>query len=539
VNERHPWERPLGARPLDDARAEFRVWAPHPESVSVRVGGSDHPMERGDDSVYEVVAPARAGDDYLFLVDGHALPDPCSRWQPYGLRGASRVLEPPSPASFDAAALNDLVIYELHVGTFSEEGTFAAAIPYLAQLAVVGIGAIEIMPVAEFPGARGWGYDGVYISAAQSSYGGPLGLAQLVDAAHHAGLAVILDVVYNHVGASGVAALEAFGPYFTDRHETLWGRAINYDSECVREWVLQSATGWVREFGIDGLRLDAIHSIFDSSPEHIVAAIARVVHEARPRAVVIGEIGLDDPHEHGAPACDAIWVDDFHHSLHVLLTGERDGYYAPFGSVEQLAQAFGHAPPEHFVVYSQNHDQVGNRAYGDRLPASVQPLAALCTLFSPMVPLLFMGEEYDEPAPFQFFSDHIDEEIAQATREGRREEFAAFAQFGEDVPDPQDPETFRHSKLTRRRDASIAELYRDLLRIRTEVPPDDLNTIAFDEQARWLRVVRSPFELICNFGAQPLRLPCERQQLVISTDDQNRLHAGTLEVAPMSGAVTR
>ena len=539
MNERHPWERPLGARPLDDARAEFRVWAPHPESVSVRVGGSDHPMERGGDCVYEVVAPARAGDDYLFLVDGHALPDPCSRWQPYGLRGASRVLEPPALASFDAAALNDLVIYELHVGTFSEEGTFEAAIPYLAELAALGIGAIEIMPVAEFPGARGWGYDGVYISAAQSSYGGPLGLARLVEAAHHAGLAVILDVVYNHVGASGVAALEAFGPYFTDRHETLWGRAINYDSECVREWVLQSAAGWVREFGIDGLRLDAIHSIFDSSPEHIVAAIARVVHEAHPRAVVIGEIGLDDPHQHGAPVCDAIWVDDFHHSLHVLLTGERDGYYAAFGRVEQLAQAFGHAPPEHFVVYSQNHDQVGNRAFGDRLPASVQPLAALCTLFSPMVPLLFMGEEYGEPAPFQFFSDHIDEEIAQATREGRRQEFAAFAQFGEDVPDPQDPETFRHSKLTRRRDASIAEHYRDLLRIRTEVPPGDLNTIEFDEQARWLRVARSPFELICNFGAQPVRLPCERQQLVISTDDQNRLHAGMLEVGPMSGAVTR
>jgi maltooligosyltrehalose trehalohydrolase len=232
-------------------------------------------------------------------------------------------------------------------------------------------------------------------------------------------------------------------------------------------------------------------------------------------------------------------VDDFHHSLHVLLTGERDGYYAPFGRVGQLGAAFRHAPPEHYVVYSQNHDQVGNRAYGDRLPASVQPLAALCTLFSPFVPLLFMGEEYGERTPFQFFSDHVDEEIAQATREGRRQEFATFAQFGEDIPDPQDPETFRRSKLARQRDPAIANLYGDLLRLRAEIPPGDPNTIEFDEQARWLRVVRAPFELMCNFGAQPVRLPCVKRDLVTSTDDQNRLHAGAVELASMSGAVTR
>jgi maltooligosyltrehalose trehalohydrolase len=496
-------------------------------------------MEHVGDGVYEVVAPARAGDDYLFVLDGHALPDPCSRWQAHGLRGPSRVLELPSPEPFRTPSLRGLVIYELHVGTFTEEGTFEAAIPYLAELASLGVTAVEIMPVAEFPGARGWGYDGVYISAAQSSYGGPAGLQALVDAAHREGLAVILDVVYNHVGASGVEALQAFGPYFTDGHETLWGRAINYGSEGVREWVIQSAIGWVLDFGIDGLRLDAIHSIFDSSPEHIVSAISRVAHEARPGTLVIGEIGLDDPTQHGAPACDAIWVDDFHHSLHAVLTGERDGYYAPFGRVGQLARAFQHAPPEHFVVYCQNHDQIGNRAYGDRLPASVQPLAALCTLFSPLVPLLFMGEEYGEPAPFQFFSDHVDEEIARATREGRREEFAAFAQFSEQLPDPQDPETFKRSKLTRNRDPRLVEMYRKLLRLRAETGLGGLNRIEFDEQARWLRVARAPFELLCNFGAHAIRLPCEKQMLVISTDDQNRVHAGSMELAPLSGAVTR
>ncbi len=496
-------------------------------------------MEEAGDGVYEVVAPARAGDDYLFLIDGQALPDPCSRWQPYGLRGPSRVLALPPPETFSTPAPRDLVVYELHVGTFTEEGTFEAAIPYLHELAALGVTAIEVMPVAEFPGRWGWGYDGVYISAAQSSYGGPPGLARLVEAAHREGMAVILDVVYNHVGASGVEALEAFGPYFTDRDETLWGRAINYGREDVREWVIQSATGWLRDFGIDGLRLDAIHSIFDSSPEHIVAAIVRAAHEARPETLVIGEIGLDDPGRHGAPACDAIWVDDFHHSLHVLLTGERDGYYAPFGRIEQLAQAFEHAPPERFVVYSQNHDQVGNRAYGDRLPAFLQRIAALCTLFSPCVPLLFMGEEYGERAPFQFFSDHIDQEIARATREGRREEFAAFAGFSEQIPDPQDPQTFQRSKLTRKRDPHLAEMYRELLRLRAEIPPGGLNRIEFDEQARWLRVARAPFELLCNFGAQAVRLPCEEQMLVISTDDQNRLHAGSVELAPLSGAVTR
>ncbi len=295
---------------------------------------------------------------------------------------------------------------------------------------------------------------------------------RLVAAAHQHGLSVILDVVYNHVGASGAHALEAFGPYFTEKYETPWGRAINYDdeqSDPVREWVLQSAAGWVREFGIDGLRLDAIHAIHDSSAEHIVAAIARRVHELRPDAIVIAESGLNDPRvmrpATAAVTGDAAWADDFHHALRTLVTDEREGYYAEFGRVGQLAKAlhrphvhdgdyssfrrrrFGapaeDLPPERFVVFAQNHDQVGNRAYGDRLPDSAAPLAAFWTLLAPFIPLLFMGEEYGEPAPFQFFSDHIDEEIAVATRDGRRREFESFTAFGDEIPGPPGPADLR------------------------------------------------------------------------------------------------
>jgi maltooligosyltrehalose trehalohydrolase len=444
----YPWERRLGARPVDDQHVEFRVWAPRPDSVALELSGHQLAMEDAGFGVYEVVAPARAGDDYRFVLDGQGIPDPCSRWQPEGLRGPSRVLAPqPPPPPGQELSIDELVIYELHVGTFTEAGTFESAIPFLPELAELGVRAIEIMPVAEFPGHWGWGYDGVYLSAAQSSYGGPQGLLALVEAAHREGLGVILDVVYNHVGASGVTALDAYGPYFTDVYDTPWGRAINYDqAQCdpVREWVLQSAEGWIRDFGIDGLRLDAIHAIFDSSAEHIVQAVARRVHRVRQDALVIAESGLNDPKvmrpvDRGY-GCDGAWADDFHHALRTLVTDEREGYYAEFGTVEQLAKAL-HRPhvhdgtysnfrqrrfgapaedvgPERFVVFSQNHDQVGNRALGDRMPPRARPLAALCTLLSPFVPLLFMGEEYGETAPFQFFSDHIDPEISQATREG-------------------------------------------------------------------------------------------------------------------------
>jgi maltooligosyltrehalose trehalohydrolase len=526
----------LGAHPNPDGTTTFRVWAPQPRSIAVRVGGDEYPLEQTDEGVHEGVVPASQGDDYVFVLDaGRALPDPCSRWQPHGLRGPSRIIERPKAERVNAPSLEELVIYELHVGAFTQEGTFDAVIPHLGELADLGVTAIELMPVAEFPGHHGWGYDGVYISAPQSSYGGPNGLAALVSAAHREGLAVILDVVYNHVGASGVRALKAFGPYFGER--TIWGPAPDYSARPVREWVLQSAEQWIRDFGIDGLRLDAIHAIVDPSPEHIVEELARRIHTLRPDALVIGEIGLDDPSEHGAPACDAIWDDHFHHALHVLLTGERDGYYEPFGRVEQLADALRPTPPERFVAYAQNHDQVGNRALGDRLESRRLALATLCLLCAPFVPLLFMGEEYGEPAPFQFFSDHIDRKVAEATRLGRREEFADFVQFAEDIPDPQDPETFQRSKLTRKRDPEVEGLHRELLRVRTELPRGNVNRIEFDERARWLRFGRGPFEVVCNFGVGRVRVPSDGNHIRIATDQTTTLNDGHLDIPPLSGAL--
>ena len=567
----YPWERPFGARPGADGTTEFRVWAPRAESLALRVGGRDVGLADAGYGVREATAEAAGGDDYAFVVDGNELPDPCTRWQPGGLRGPSRVLDPASfewsDGGFRPAPLADQVLYELHVGTFSREGTFDGAIPHLRELAEIGITAIELMPVAEFPGARGWGYDGVYLSAAHSAYGGPEGLARLVDAAHAEGLSVVLDVVYNHLGASGVKAMEAFGHYFTDKYETPWGRAINFDdehSDPVREWVLQSAEGWARDFHVDGLRLDALHAIIDSSPEHLVAAVARRVHAVRPGALVIAESGLNDPRvmrprDRGGYACDAAWADDFHHVLHVLLTNDREGYYAEFGDIAQLAKAFHRphvhdgrysswrkrrfgapaddVPAERFVVFDQNHDQVGNRAYGDRLPREAQPLAAFCTLLAPFTPMLFMGEEYGERAPFRFFSDHIDEKIATATREGRRHEFAAFAQFGEEIPDPQSRGTFEASKLTRERDPELARLYEQLLAARRRMPDGEVSAIKWDEAARWLRVLREPFELVCNFSGAPALVPCRGSQVILATHDGARPGQEGIELEPLSGAL--
>jgi maltooligosyltrehalose trehalohydrolase len=564
-----PWERPLGSRPLGDGTAEFRVWAPRAESIALRLGRRELALDDVGYGVYETLVDAADGEEYWYVVDGQSLPDPCSRSQPKGLRGPSSVLDV-TPAERSAAPGSaELVIYELHVGTFTNEGTFEAATAHLAELSAIGVTAIEVMPVAEFPGHHGWGYDGVYISAPHSAYGGPTGLAKLVAAAHEHGLEVILDVVYNHVGASGVTALERFGPYFTTKYETPWGQATNFDgpdSDPVREWVLQSAESWIRDYNIDGLRLDAIHSMYDSSAEHIVAEVVRRVHSVRDDTWVIAESGLNDPRvmrltELGGYGCNAAWADDFHHALRTVLTGEREGYYEEFGRISQLAKAFHRphvhdgdysefrrrrfgaraddVPPRRFVVFSQNHDQVGNRAFGDRLPASVRPLAAFCTLLSPFVPMLFMGEEYGEPAPFQFFSDHIDKRIADATRDGRRREFAAFAEFEEDIPDPQDPATFERSKLTRERDPRLAELYAQLVVERRRLPPGDADAIEFDEEERWLRVQRGPFEILCNFSVEPRRVPCDGRSVELSTHEPPQPSDGLAELPPMSGALVR
>src|SRR5689334_13596986 len=474
--DRLPFERPLGATP-----GGIRVWAPKAEQVAVRLGRTDHALEPEGLGVWSGAPPWQAGDDYWIVLDGRRLPDPCTRLQPKGLRGPSRVVDPSTWAWTDerwkGIALHDLVLLELHVGTFTPEGTFDDAVAQLSRLRDLGITGIELLPVAAFPGDRGWGYDGVYPWSAHVAYGGPDGLQRLVDAAHAHGIAVVLDIVPNHVGASGEKALRAFGPYFTGRYSTPWGEAINYDdadSGAVREWLLQACEYWVRDMHVDGLRLDAIHAVFDQSARHVIAELTERVHAISRRALVVAESGLNDPkvirpYARGGWNCDAQWADDFHHAVRTLVTDEREGYYEEFGTVADLAKAFdrpfvhdgGYStfrrmrfgapapdrPPEQFVVFDQNHDQVGNRAFGDRLEGAALRLAQFCTLLSPFTPMLFMGEEYGERAPFQFFSDHIDKRIAKATREGRRREFAAFAAFaGEEIPDPQDPQTFERSK---------------------------------------------------------------------------------------------
>jgi len=568
-----PWERPLGTTPAGDGRTCFRVWSQHHAPV-LRVGGRDHAMQDEGLGVYTATVPAAHGDDYTYVVDGAERPDPCSRFQPAGLRGRSRVVDPTTWTWGDQAwagvALEDLVVYELHVGTFTEAGTFDAVIEYLDELRDLGVTALELMPVADFPGRRGWGYDGVYLWAAHEAYGGPDALQRLVDAAHRRGLAVLLDLVLNHVGASGEQALRAFGDYFTDRYATFWGEAINYDdawSGPVREWACQGAEAFVRDLHLDGLRLDAIHAIFDQSAEHLVAELARRVHAERWTALVIAESGLNDPKvvrdpAHGGWGCDAAWADDVHHAIRTLVTDEHEGYYAEFGTMADLAHAFRNPhihdgrwsafrhrrfgasaagePPERFVVFDQNHDQVGNRALGDRLPAAARPLAAFCTLLSPYTPMLFMGEEHGEPAPFQFFTDHIDEEIAIATRDGRRREFASFGGFAaEDVPDPQDPQTFERSKLTRRGDPALRDLYARLLRARRLLPRGHVDDVRFDEQRRWLRVRRGDFTLLMNFSEAAQVLAGAARRVVVATHEEVALQPdGSVALPPLSGVLT-
>jgi maltooligosyltrehalose trehalohydrolase len=459
------WERPFGAVPVERG-VEFRVWAPHAGGVHVRIGEHDHELEPEGDGVFaRIIADAAPGDDYLFVLGGEEpRPDPCSRWQPGGLRGPSRVLD----TSFEIASgppvdVDDLVLYELHVGTFTEEGTFDAVAPHLPELRDLGVTAIELMPVATFPGNRNWGYDGVYTSAPHHVYGGPHGLARLVDAAHRAGLGVFLDVVYNHIGP-GSEAIAAFGPYFTDRHTTFWGDALDYEQRGVREWAIQNAELWVCDYGVDGLRLDAVHAIFDDSNPHICAELAARVRHANPSALVISEMAIGDNRPVAQWGHDAQWDDSLHHSLHAILTGERDGYYERFGDVTAIARAFANSARR--VVCAQNHDQVGNRAVGDRLRPDLLRIASSVVLLSPGIPLLFMGEEYGEPNPFQFFTDHIDPQIAEATREGRKREFQAFVGFAGEVPDPQAEETFLRSRLSRQEEPGMRDHYRELLRLR-------------------------------------------------------------------------
>ena len=471
---------------LHGAEAEFRVWAPRCEEVRLEVvGRRASTMRRETDGTFALTLPAAAGDRYFYRIGDMRVPDPVSRFLPEGVHGPTEVVDPAafrwSDEAWRGLKLRDLIVYELHVGTFSPEGTFEGVIGRFEYLKQLGITALEVMPVAAFPGARNWGYDGVSPYAVQASYGGPEGLRRLVDAAHAAGLGVILDVVYNHLGPEG-NYLRLFGPYFTDKHKTPWGEAVNYDqagSEGVRRYVVENALYWLREYHLDGLRLDAVQTIQDDSPRHILAEIAEAVQAqarelGRP-ALVIAETDANDPKlvrpRPQGYGLDAVWSDDFHHAVHSVLTGEDKGYYKDFGSKEQIVRALnegfvfqgehfkfwnaprGHLPgdmplPAH-VICIQNHDQVGNRAKGERLselvPRGARKLAAALLLLAPETPLLFMGQEYDEEAPFQFFTDFGDPKLQEAVRNGRRSEFKDFA--WDEVPDPQAAGTFEDSRL--------------------------------------------------------------------------------------------
>jgi maltooligosyltrehalose trehalohydrolase len=487
----------LGAVPLVGGGTAFRVWAPAAADVAVRVRGEEHELAAAGEGVFAAEVDARPGDDYLYVLDGSdVLPDPCSRWQPGGIRGPSRILD---TTGFEIAnrprlPLEELVLYELHVGTFTDEGTFDAVIPRLEALRGLGVTAIELMPVSTFPGERGWGYDGVYIDAPHPAYGGPAGLARLVDAAHHAGLGVILDVVYNHIGP-GSEAIGRFGPYFTDAHHTFWGSALDYSQRAVREWAIGNALLWTRDYRIDGLRIDAVHAVHDDSPVHVLRELRERVD-----GLVISEMGPHDFTPLEEWGHDAMWLDSLHHELHVLLTGEREGYYASFGSMDGLVRELERPQPERLVVCAQNHDQVGNRALGDRLPPDAHRVALAVVLFSLNTPLLFMGEEHDEPAPFRFFTDHIDPFIADATREGRKREFAAFTSFsGEEIPDPQALETFDASKLT---GGAPDPLYVELLRLRRELPRE----LCTEVEGKRLTMRRGTAALLADFGARTVEL---------------------------------
>ena len=481
----------LGGTYFEAGRVRFHVWAPRCQRVDVEVVHPEKasvPLRRTAGGSFVGTARGNAGLRYFYVLDGERRrPDPVSRALPEGVHGPSEVVDTEAFAWTDAGwrglALKDMVLYELHVGTFTPEGTFDAVIHRLPGLRELGVTAIELMPVASFPGSRNWGYDGVGLFAPQRSYGGPAGLQRLVDACHAHGLAVILDVVYNHLGPEGNYLAE-FGPYFTDRYQTPWGPAINYDGEDaqgVRTFIIANALYWILEYHIDSLRLDAIHGIFDASPVHILrelnAAVKRLARRLGRVVPVVAESDLNerrvvDPESKGGYGLAGQWSDDFHHSLHTLLTGERNGYYVDFGSLGQLAKAYtdgfvysgqfsqfrgrSHGTPtrdvpaERFLVCAQNHDQVGNRARGDRLTSLVDlealKLAASAVLLSPYVPLLFMGEEYGERAPFLFFTDFGDPALQAAVTQGRRTEFAAFG-WTDEAPDPQDPSTFVRSTL--------------------------------------------------------------------------------------------
>ncbi len=543
-----------GERQMPDRETtRVEVWAPYAREVEAICDGRPRGLAAKRGGWWSAdVRGVGHGSDYAFRIDGSdPLPDPRSPWQPAGVHGPSRWVDHArykwNDGAWQPPPLESALIYELHVGTFTTEGTFAAAETRLDYLARLGVTHIELMPVAEFSGDRGWGYDGVDLYAPHHAYGGPEALKHLVDACHARGLAVLLDVVYNHLGPAG-NYLDRFGPYFTDKYRTPWGEAVNLDgpdSNEVRRFIVDNALMWLRDYHFDGLRIDAVHAIVDISAIHILEQLAAEVgaleHRLGRTLVLIAESDLNDPRivrppEVGGYGMHAQWNEDFHHALHTLLTGERAGYYADFGEFDDVEKALREAfvydgrfssfrrrnhgrpaadlPGSRFVGCLQNHDQIGNRALGERTSHLLTPgllkVGGAMVLTAPFIPMLFQGEEWGASTPFLYFTDHREPALADAVRRGRREEFAAFGWDPESVPDPQAEETFLRSKLRwdeleREPHASLLAWYRSLIRLRREwaVLADgrmEGSRVSFDRDERWLAVNRGPLLVICNLS---------------------------------------
>lgn len=514
------WKLGIGASVLAGSLVKFRIWAPEAKTMHVKIRDMQPiALKRGRWGYFEgQVQGAYAGDQYIYIINNSMeRPDPASRFQPDGVHGPSRIVDPEeftwSDEGWAGIELDDYIIYELHAGTFTQEGTFDSVIGHLPYLVDLGVTAIELMPVAQFPGDRNWGYDGVYPFAPQNTYGGPDGLKRLVDACHRQGLAVVLDVVNNHLGPEG-NYLKDFSPwYFTGKYKTPWGDAVNFDgpySDHVRRYFIDNALYWITEYHIDALRLDAVHGIFDFGANHFLKELAAAVHahaaqSGRRKVYLMAESDLNDvkvinPLQRGGYGLDAQWNDDFHHALHALITGERHGYYKDFGKMGQLKKALSDGfiysgqysqfrnrrhgssskprPACQFIVFLQNHGQVGNRALSERLsvmqPLGKLKLAAGVVLLSPYLPLLFMGEEYGEKAPFRYFTSFSDKTLARAVWTGRQREFAAF-ESEDEIADPQDEATFIESKLRfisgrSSQQTMLFKFYKELLRLRKTYP---------------------------------------------------------------------
>ncbi len=576
----------------------FDVWAPDAAAVSLLANGQEYAMKQvagapGADGWWSAPdAPADADVDYGYLIDGetHPLPDPRSRRLPAGVHELSRTYDPGAhewrDAGWKGKELRGSVIYELHVGTFTPEGTLDAAAGKLGYLADLGVDFVELLPVNGFNGTHNWGYDGVQWFAVHEGYGGPAAYQRFVDAAHGAGLGVIQDVVYNHLGPSG-NYLPRFGPYLKQGDANTWGDSVNLDgpgSDVVREYILDNAALWLRDYHVDGLRLDAVHALRDERAVHLLEDLGAlgdaIAAETGLPKTLIAESDLNDPrllYPRGANGYGLAgqWSDDFHHAVHVNVTGETTGYYSDFASLGVLAKVlqdgFLHdgsyssfrgrhhgrpintslVHPAALVVCNQNHDQIGNRAVGDRLSQSLPygplALAAVLTLTSPFTPMLFMGEEFGASTPWQFFTSHPEPELGTATAEGRIREFERMGWDPAVVPDPQDPETFRRSKLDWEEasagdHARLLSLYRSLTGLRREYPElaglgfEDTE-VTFDDDAGWLRFRRGPVEVLLNFSAAPVRLAVGRGMLLLSTEESSGVDEGLLVLAAHSGAV--